>query len=386
MADFLETIESIKAEEASVDRIFRNEGRSIRGMRRSDPRYIGQLAEAAGFIEEVTSGRRPFYHFQEAMTTSDFPLLFGDVIDRMLLGNYQEAPYSWNQIVSRKTVPDFRTVRRFTIDGAQAVLDTVPEESEYPAAALTEGRYEYAVQKYGRRIPFAWEAMINDDLDALKDVPDRFGRAARRTEERFVSGLFCSSTGPNATFFSSGNKNVVTANPPLSIVALQLAMQVISAQRDADGEPIALEMMTLWVPPALEITANNIANATQLWLGADTDAQRLVTTNWMRSRFKIAVGPYIPDIITTGDRGNTSWFLFANPSVGRPAGEIGFLRGHETPEVWIKSPNAQRAGGGMVDAMDGDFDTDSIQYRVRHVLGGTRLDPKSAVASNGSGS
>jgi hypothetical protein len=34
--------------------------------------------------------------------------------------------------------------------------------------------------------------------------------------------------------------------------------------------------------------------------------------------------------------------------------------------------------------MDGDFDTDSIEYKVRHVLGGSVIDPKFAVASNGS--
>jgi hypothetical protein len=36
--------------------------------------------------------------------------------------------------------------------------------------------------------------------------------------------------------------------------------------------------------------------------------------------------------------------------------------------------------------MDGDFDTDTVEYKVRHVMGGTLMDPKAAVASNGSGS
>jgi hypothetical protein len=56
------------------------------------------------------------------------------------------------------------------------------------------------------------------------------------------------------------------------------------------------------------------------------------------------------------------------------------------PEVFIKEGNQRRVGAGTPDAMDGDFDTDSIEYKVRHVLGGTRLEPKSTVASNGSGS
>ena len=40
-------------------------------------------------------------------------------------------------------------------------------------------------------------------------------------------------------------------------------------------------------------------------------------------------------------------------------------------------------GGGDANPMDGDFSTDSIIYKVRHVLGGTLLDPIMALASTG---
>jgi len=36
--------------------------------------------------------------------------------------------------------------------------------------------------------------------------------------------------------------------------------------------------------------------------------------------------------------------------------------------------------------LEGDFETDGIDYKVRHFLGGSLLDPVCAVASNGSGS
>ena len=84
--------------------------------------------------------------------------------------------------------------------------------------------------------------------------------------------------------------------------------------------------------------------------------------------------------------GSTSWFLFANPDNGRPAIEMGFLSGHEEPEIFMKAPNSMRVDGGGVDVMNGDFDNDAIEYKLRHVFGGTREDPKMTVASNGSGS
>jgi hypothetical protein len=36
--------------------------------------------------------------------------------------------------------------------------------------------------------------------------------------------------------------------------------------------------------------------------------------------------------------------------------------------------------------MEGDFETDAIHYKVRHVFGGVTLDPIMSVYSNGSGS
>lgn len=384
--EFLDTIETIRAEEASVQRIFAGEGRSIRGLRRNDPVYLGKLAEAGGLIEGVIKGRRPLYHLSEAMTTSDFPILFGDILDRTLLASYRETPSTWNAVVQQRTVRDFRTIKMRTIDGAESPLDEVPEQTEYPEKALSEGEYELVVKKYGRRMAFSWEARINDDLDFFTSIPQRFGRAARRTEERLVWDLFVGTAGPDATFFSSGNGNRVTSNPVLSITSLQTALTQLAAQVDADGDPISLDMVTLAVPPALEIVARNILNAVQLEIGSTTDANtpRLITTNWMRNRMQLVVVPYLPTLANTNK--NTQWYLFASPSDGRPAGILAHLRGNEEPQVWIKSPNAQRAGGGTVDAMEGDFDTDTIEYRVRHVLGAALIDPKAAVASNGSGS
>src|SRR5690349_24991049 len=36
--------------------------------------------------------------FKEAMSISDFPSLFGDIIHRSVLANYMETPYTWNQV------------------------------------------------------------------------------------------------------------------------------------------------------------------------------------------------------------------------------------------------------------------------------------------------
>jgi hypothetical protein len=385
--EFQEVIESIRAEEASVQKLFGGDGDRYRNVKRS-PQYLAKLGEAANFVKEVYDGKRRGWQLKEALGTSDFSNLFGDILDRALLGSYMETPQVYRNFTRIGSVPDFRTVKRFALNGSESVLSIVPQQAEYPEASVSDAAYSYTVQKYGRRIGFSWEAMVNDDLDALKSIPERFARAARRSESKFVTGLYVDANGPHASLYTVGNANKVTSNPVLSISALQTAYKILAAMRDADGEPIVVDAVELVVPPALQITAQNILNATQLWLdtnaSAGTAQQNMVTTNWMSQKVRLSIDPYIP-VVASSANGDTSWFLHASPSVGRPALEVGFLRGHESPEIFVKAPNTQSAGAST-DPLNGDFDTDSIMYKVRHVFGGTRLDPKATVASNGSGS
>lgn len=390
MSQFLELLETLKAEDASVSRLFGDAGTSVRRMPRNSPKYRRMLAEAAELVEGVYSGKRPTYHLQEAMSVDDFPLLFGDILDRQLLGLYAEWPVQWSMLAKRSTVRDFRTVNRFVTDGAEAVLSSVPPGSEYPEASISEARYQYAVSKYGRRVPLLWETWINDDLDGLRSIPERLAKAARMSEERFATALYAGTTGPNTGFFTSGHANIVTTgtlNPPLTITALEAAFSVIWAQRDVDGNPIFTGPLRLVVPPALAITARNILNATEIRvaLGSGSSQDQIIAKNWMTGEISdLLVNPWLPIISTTN--GSTSWYLFADPGVGRPAMEIGFLRGNESPALFVKNPDSMRVGGGTVAPEEGDFDTDGINYRVRHVFGGTLMEPKAAFGSNGSGS
>jgi hypothetical protein len=397
----LDNLRTWDASEASEGAIFRGDGSNLstqlrRRRRQQDPRYLENLAEVAELYGKVLDGNRwATMQFTEAMSTSDFSFLFADILDRQILAKYQSAPVTWDRLAKRGRVRDFRTVKRFVVNGGEAVLTPVKELSEYPAASVADNAYTYAVTKYGRRIGLSWESIINDDLDAFSDIPDRLGNAARRSEERFVTALYAGASGPNSSFFTSGNKNIVTTgtvNPALSISALQAAFTVLASQLDTDGAPIVIEAVTLVVPPALEVPALNILNATEIITatgsgGASSDPgrqDRLRAANWMSNKVSLVVNPWLPLVSSTAN-GNSSWYLFANPNVGRPAMEVGFLIGHEVPDLFAKQPNATRIGGGAIAPEDGDFESDSIDWKIRHVFGGTLMDPKMAFASNGSG-
>lgn len=389
MSNFLELLGTIKAGDTNTN-VYEGDGTRAASLRRSRrspsdaARYEERVMHVADLLEAVIEGRtHPYAMIVEAQSTSDFPLLFGDVIDRALLGAYAELPSVWGSIARRGRRRDFRVGKAFTIDGANSPLSQVNQGAPYPQDKLTDGDFSYGVSKYGRALNFLWEAIVNDDLDALASAPNLLAQAARYTEDRFFTELIADGTGPDATFFSTGNGNKGTG-VALSLDGLQTGYAAMRKQRDPQGNPIFTGKVRLMVPSALEVTAKNIVSATQI-VGSPgaTTGQQFVTGNWAGDTIaEVVVNPWL-DIVDTSANVDKTWYLFADPGIGRPAAEMGFLAGHEQPEVFMKAPDSIRVGGGVVGAEDGDFATDGVAYKVRHVLGGTLMDYRAAYVNTG---
>ena len=347
----------------------------------TDPEYRQKLVETMQFIDEFRRGRIARARFAETMSTSDFPGLLGGVIDRSLLGGYRPYPTSYQDWCSiYRDAKDFRELERHFLDLGDGTLTKVKEAEEYPYASLDEGKYTYKVEKFGRKFKFSWEAFVNDDLSALTTIPSRLGIAAKRTTEKLATSLICDANGPDATFFSDANGNKLTL--PLNAANLKTAAGVMADLSDKGDEPIFNDPAVLVVPPALKITAQEIVKTIQMEIASGTDTK--ITTPGLFGNLKVSVAPYISKIITDAEVRKKAWFLFADPAqLERPAVEIGFLRGHEEPQLFMKSANASMIGGGDVGAFGGDFDSDSIEFKVRHIVGGAAMDPRGAVGSFG---
>jgi len=310
------------------------------------------------------------YLLREALTTSDFPYLFGDVLDRQMLAAYKAVDPVWKAFVKMSTVKDFRTTRRIQMRGGDDALAQVAEKGEYLASDRTEVPYYFNVDKYGRQFDISWESMINDDLGALKDTPERFARAAVRTEHRIVTNLYA-----RCALYSAAQGNA--ANAALTIGNLETAVEAMQAF--TDGVEILLNRPKyLVVPPGLEFTARQIlTSANKIWLTGTVDlalgpSTPYPTTNVIAQwGLQLIVDPYL-SIYGGADR-LTQWYLFADPK-DIAALEFAHLQGHERPEICMKSSDKVTVGGGSINPLSGDFATDNVFYRVRHVFGGVLLD------------
>jgi hypothetical protein len=354
--------------------------------------YEQKLKECIDLLTNA-KGLAPHRHeylMREALTTSDFPYLFGDVLDRQVLASYKAVDPVWKAFVRMGTVPRIYPQvggYRFAITGGDQHLDEVAEKGEYLASERTEARYPIYVKKYGRQFDISWEAMINDDLGALKDTPERFARAAVRTEHRLVSGTYVADAIGAGTHATGSLYDSVTAGEineaalPLTIGNLENTCEAMAAFLDANGEPIMNRAKYLVVGPRLEFTARQIlTSATKMWTyGGDDEAPavaRPMSNVISQYGLTLVIDPYIP---TYAPNALLSWFLFADPR-DIAAMECDYLVGHERPEICMKASDKVSLGGGSLDPMSGDFATDNVFYRVREVFGCNRLDWRATYA------
>ena len=353
----------------------------VRGNRGEE--YEGRLVETINLLTN-SRGLAPHqaeYLLREALTTSDFPLLFGDILDRQMVAAYKAVDPVWKLFSKgRSTVKDFRVAHDYLISGGDQILAEVAEKGEYLASERTELRYEISVKKRGRQFDISWESLINDDLNALKDTPTRFARAASRTEHRLISALYANDVGTHTEgaggeLYQTG---VNSAAGLLTIANLETGFETMAEMTDLGGEPIFNRPKFLVVPPALEMTARQILTSTiKSWhYGGDSEAFAtagpMPTTNVIEQLGLILViDPYLPIVDTSN--GDTGWYLFSDPNDIAAIG-YAWLAGHEQPEIVMKASDKVSVTGAPVGPMAGDFDTDNVFYRVRHVFGVAAYD------------
>ena len=361
-------------------------------------------------------GGRNLLGLRETMGVTDYQALFIDVLDRLYYGFYSAYPIVNKGLVRVHTLRDFRLVKRYLLDdmvtpytssdpGApatqSALLGPTPQNgANPPTPATSTAALTYSPLLYQAGASVNWAAFVNDDLGIFKDLSSRLGIKASRGISKFITSFYVDANGPHASLYSSGYGNIINIangaasnNPRLSAQGLSDALKILAGMKDSTGDPFLVTgRLKLVYGPGDVAIANNLMHMLEVYLtteggnaGTAQPAQFVRTTNWLTQNMDMVMDPYIPIVVTTVAAKN-SWCIFVDPaSQERPAIEIGFLQGFETPQLFSKVPNTQRMGGG-VDPTMGDFFSQNQDIKIVGVMGGTQIDGRTTVGSNGSNS
>lgn len=393
--DFLEVLKEGQKLES-------NAGAQASKIKNFEEKYTG-FVELIHNVPGYSSAKRE-YLLKEAETTSDFPTLFGTVLERTLRAKYNLQVPDFSKYVKVGTQNDFRMAWDMATYGNRAALLPVKERGEYQDRALNDGKFVIGLAKYGAGFGLSWEAVINDDMGAFSDISDDLVLSAKLTESKYVTQLYAGTSGPLAFSSPSGPQSQQTGlysaagtHPidgttfdnystafPLTASNLLTAITQLKSQKDVDGNPIMFSKIVLVVPQGKEVAALQLMSSSLLIATALTSSNQSTagaaqigsTSENIITKFglELVVNPWL-DIVSGATYGPFSWYLFGTPANG-DAVRFNRLRGHETPEVCQKMSDKISLGGAPISPLEGDFDSDSIRWRIRHIFGGTTTDPR----------
>lgn len=365
--------------------------------------FTKQMEEAAKVLGEAVNGD---YRAQgvikalaqgdmvEALSTSDLAKTFNFVTRAAVTKQYAELPSTWTNFAKRERFQNFNVTsfREFSFEDnvrldangghvtAPGSLPVVPELTEYPSFRFTTGANQVKINKHGARVPFSWEAVINDEWSFIQSLPGQLAKFAKDTEETEAVGVLASPTGPNAGTFNAGNGNVSSKNYLLSLDALELARTEIK-NRKVNGNYINVSRFALVVPSTMETQAKRILNLTNLEV---TQGNLKYTTSADTGNITLVVNDYLTKIDTSANAAKTWYLVPLNGTDGtRSTIIVGFLNGHEAPEFRQSGNTGLYLGGGNVPSLEGSLLNDDVEYRVRHVVTGAYLYPQALFSSTG---
>lgn len=122
-------------------------------------------------------------------STSDFPKLVGDAINKVAAQQYEESRTPLTAIARTMLVPDFNETRAIAIGGA-GMLQELNEAGEIVATTRPEAAQGIKLKTYAARIDLSRELIINDRLGLLGDSTREFAQmATRRENAQIVAAL-----------------------------------------------------------------------------------------------------------------------------------------------------------------------------------------------------
>ena len=286
-------------------------------------------------------------------STSDFGNILLDVANKALLQGWEEAEETFELWTKKGSLSDFKTAHRVGMGGFPS-LRQVREGAEYKYVTTGDKGETIALATYGEIFSITRQAIINDDLNQLTDVPTKMGRAAKATIGDLVYAVLIENPklSDGKALFSADHKNL--SNGAIDVTSLDKARQLMRVKKEGERS-LNIRPAYVLVPTVLETLASQTIKSASV-KGADVNAG---IENPIRNFAEIISEPRLDDADPA------AWYLAARK--GSDTIEVAYLNGVDTP---------------YIDQQEG-FTTDGVATKVRIDAGVAPLDYRGLVKSTG---
>lgn len=290
--------------------------------------------------------------FQRAFhVSSDFPNLFGSVINRTLGQRYAMIQMSYRTISRQQDFRDFR--QQNVIRPADfPQLERLAEGAEIKFGTIGDKRESATLLTYARRLNITRQMLINDDLNAIAQILASYGTTVSLLEEQVAWALILSASGAGPTLnetgralFNTTDKTLAASAAAIDEASLTIGRESIRTQARIGGGAGNV----LGLPPAFLVVGP----------ARETAAQKMVTQIMpsSASNTNVFVGTLSP--VVSGQISGNGWYLFTDPAL-QPVFRWGMLEGSTGPSLTVE--NVFGADGVGVQAVH-DFGFAAEDFR-----------------------
>ncbi|WP_198586153.1 prohead protease/major capsid protein fusion protein [Roseovarius salinarum] len=234
-----------------------------------------------------------------ALTTSDFPEVVSNAMNKVAAQAYEIAQSPLKQVARQRNLSDFKEAKTVRLGNA-GQLQELSEDGEITHTSRAEAAEAMSLRTYARQITVSRALMVNDDLGLMGDMTAEFGRAAAQTEAALLAAQITDNLNmaDGTPVFDSGRGNVEGSNTALEVAGLTTARQAMRGRTALDGAtPIAAVPRYVLVAPDLETQAEQVLAQIQPTTADDV--------NPFGGRLELLVEPRLP---------SGAWYVFADPA------------------------------------------------------------------------
>jgi hypothetical protein len=269
-----------------------------------------------------------------AVSTVEMSHIFTTVVNAALLSGYETTPDTTGPFVREADVPDFKSNERIKL-GKGSSLDRHVRGGTAKHATRSSSMEEYKVHRYSKQFVVDEMDIIDDRFNALLDMPNEMGEAARRIRPDLVYSILMGNPDLSdsvALFHAATHGNLDTSSA-LASATLIAAITAMATQQE-DGVNLGIFPKCLIVPQALKFTADvlirsqetrpfNFDATSGATVGIYNPLANQGLTSIADSRLDNGVTDPSDGTAHTGSA--TTWFVAATG--GRHTIEVGYLRG-----------------------------------------------------------
>ncbi len=277
-------------------------------------------------------------------STSDFGNILLDVANKAILLGWEENEETFEKWTKKGQLSDFKTAHRVGL-GAFPSLRQVREGAEYKYVTLNDKGETIALATYGELFSISRQAIINDDMNMLTDVPKKLGEAAKATIGDLVYAVLIDNEkmSDKKALFSTDHKNMLTGGMDVETIS---AGRTAMRQQKEGERTLNIRPAFMLVPTTLETQAIQVVKSGSV-KGADVNANII---NPVRDLAEIIAEPRLDEASTK------DWYMASRQ--GSDTIEVAYLNGIDVP---------------YIDQLEG-FTSDGVTTKVRIDAGVAPVD------------